>query len=85
MTRSGRQQVNHVYGAAGNDNLAGGSGDVVFGGTANNVSGPAGAELTAGSPYVTSALSPVAQQILDLTNQFRAQNGLAPVTYSGQR
>src|SRR5439155_9066452 len=47
-------------------------------------SGPAGASLTAGSPYVTSNLSGVAQQILDLTNQFRAQNGLAPVTFSGQ-
>jgi uncharacterized protein YkwD len=82
----GGSGVNHIYGAAGNDTLMGGSGgDSIFGGTGtNSVSGPGGARLSAGSPFMTAALSPVAQQILDLTNQFRAQNGVAPVAYSAQ-
>src|SRR5262249_43811450 len=66
--------------------IMGGSGsDVVLGGTGtNSVIGPIGAQITAGSPYLTSALSSVAQQILTLTNQFRAQNHLAPLAFSGQ-
>lgn len=91
-TIRGGAGVNHIYGAGGNDTIVGGSGaDAIYGGVgSNNVSAPAGASVTAGSPYAAGSLSAVAQQIVDMVNQFRAsyaaQHGisLAPLSTSGQ-
>src|SRR5262249_55951870 len=70
----GGSGVNHIYGGAGNDTIVGGSGsDVIFGGSGSNtISAPAGAAINAGNPYETASLTSVAQQVVDLTNQFRA-------------
>ncbi|MFL5341255.1 MAG: CAP domain-containing protein [Gemmataceae bacterium] len=78
--------VNHIFGGAGNDTVTGGTGaDEVYGGTGTNVvNGPAGAHLVAGSPMVTTSPTAQAQQVLDLVNQQRAANGLAPLTMNSQ-
>jgi uncharacterized protein YkwD len=84
--------ANHIYGGAGDDTIIGGSSsDVIFGGSgANSISAPPGASVTAGDAYQSATLSSVGQQIIDLTNQFRAAYAqqhaltLVPLTCSGQ-
>src|SRR5262249_55186947 len=75
-----------IYGAGGDDTITGGSGaHVIYGGLGtNSITGQAGDQVTQGTAYQTASLSTIEQQILDLTNQQRAANGLAPLTMSGQ-
>src|SRR5262249_33933214 len=56
----------------------------------NSISAPPGASVTQGNPYQSAPLNAIAQQIIDLTNQFRTsyaqQHGitLASLTFNGQ-
>jgi uncharacterized protein YkwD len=75
-----------IYGGAGNDTVSTGPGlTTVYGGTGtNSVTGKPGDTITLGPAYVSVSPSALAQQILDLTNQQRAANGLTPLALSGQ-
>jgi len=77
---------NHIFGGAGSDTIAGGSAqDVIFPGTGqNSITAPAGAQIYSGPAYQSTAISTIGQQIVDYTNQLRAQNGLPALTVSGQ-
>lgn len=75
-----------IYGSGGNDVITGGAGvDVIYGGAGTNtINGQAGDQITQGQPYQSAGLSTVASQILQLVNQQRAANGLAPMSASAQ-
>ena len=78
--------LNHIFGGSGHDTLvAGTAADEVYGGTGvSDLSGPPGACWFTATALVSTALNPVAQQLLDLVNQQRAANGLPALTFSGQ-
>jgi uncharacterized protein YkwD len=75
-----------IYGGTGNDTITAGPGPTtVYGGPgANSILGKPGDSITQGTTYAAASPSALAQQILDLTNQQRAANGLAPLTMSPQ-
>jgi uncharacterized protein YkwD len=77
---------NHIFGGAGSDTIVGGSAqDVIFPGTGqNSITAPAGAQIYSGPAYQSATIAAIGQQIVDYTNQLRAQNGLPPLTVSGQ-
>jgi uncharacterized protein YkwD len=77
---------NHIFGGAGSETIVGGSAqDVIFPGTGqNSITAPAGAQVYNGPAYQSATIAAIGQQIVDYTNQLRAQNGLPPLTVSGQ-
>ncbi|HEV3146759.1 MAG TPA: CAP domain-containing protein [Gemmataceae bacterium] len=77
---------NHIYGGSGNDTIVGGSAqDVIFAGAGHaTITAPPGAQVYNGPAYQSDTISAIGQEIVDFTNQLRAQNGLPALTVSGQ-
>jgi uncharacterized protein YkwD len=75
-----------IYGGSGNDTITGGLGaDVLYGGLGTNmVTGQTGDQVSQGTLNVSMSATAIAQDVVRLTNEFRAANGLAPLQLSGQ-
>lgn len=76
-----------VYGGSGNDRLYGGTGsDWIYGGTGSDtLNGGAGRNaVSQASPYRTSGVNSLEQEVLRLVNVERARRGLSPVRLDGQ-
>jgi uncharacterized protein YkwD len=73
-----------VFGGAGNDIIAAGANTFIDGGPGPNFINGAWDQIPAPPPKPTPILSPLEQQIVNLTNQARQQAGLAPLLISPQ-
>jgi uncharacterized protein YkwD len=75
-----------AYGGSGNDTLVGGAGaDSLYGGLGtNSIAGQAGDQVSFGTPYTPETPSQIAQQVIQLTNDYRQAHGLAPLQSTSQ-